>query len=207
VLCDVIDSYSYESFLYLSSTRVYMGASETREETAMTVDPTSVDHVYNLSKLTGEALCLARRDRAFRVARIANVVGPGDASVNFLPSLVEEARREGSLTIRTSPQSTKDYVDIDDVCRLLEKIALNGSERIYNVASGVNVTNGEIAGLIEKRLGAKVQFVPRPPTTTFPPIDVRRVRNEFGFEPIPFHTSFDKLFGDTPAEASDDHDN
>jgi nucleoside-diphosphate-sugar epimerase len=183
-----------------------MGATETREESAMVVDPGSLDHVYNLSKLTGEALCLARNDRTFRVARIANVVGPGDRGVNFLPSVVEEARRHGRLTIRTSPQSRKDYVDIDDVCRILETIALKGQERVYNVASGVNVTNAEIAGLIEKRLGAKVQFAPQSPTSTFPPIDIGRIRDEFAFQPTPFHASFEKLLAGAPAEASNDHD-
>lgn len=193
VLCDLLESYSFDSFLYISSTRVYMGCASSREDAPLSVDPRSADYVYNLSKLTGESLCLARPEAAFRVARLANVVGRGDRTSNFLPSLLDEARRTGHVTIRTSPQSSKDYIDVDDVCIALEKICLNGRLRVYNVASGSNVSNARIAGLIETKLGATVQFQPDAPTVTFPSITITHMKEEFGFEPVAFERSFSKL--------------
>jgi nucleoside-diphosphate-sugar epimerase len=190
VLADTIDAYRFESFLYLSSTRVYSGSASTREDTSLLVQPTA-DQIYNLSKLTGEALCLAQ-SKGFRVARLSNVVGPGDAPVNFLPSLLEEVRSTGKLVLRTSPRSTKDYVDIDDACATIERIALRGKLRLYNVASGVNTSNQTIQGLIERRFGCNVVFSSGAPDVIFPPIDISRIREEFAFTPVAFEASFEK---------------
>lgn len=193
VLCDALDRYSYDSFLYLSSTRVYMGAESTSEDAPLVVPIDPVDRVYNLSKLTGESLCLARGASTFRVARIANVVGPGDAAVNFLPSLLDDVRRNGHVLIRSGRDSAKDYIDVGDVSRLLEEIALRGNHRLYNVASGVNVSNRQIAALLEARLGARVEFARGAPTLTYPVVNTTRIREEFGFDALPFETSLDKV--------------
>jgi nucleoside-diphosphate-sugar epimerase len=193
VLADVLASYKYDSFLYLSSTRVYANATETREEAALLVRPELADHVYNLSKLTGEALCLARPEPTARVARISNVIGAGDAAINFLPSVVDEARRKGEVVMHTSKQSSKDYIDIDDVCGLLERIVLRGKSRLYNVASGVNVSNESIGALIVHSLAAKVKFAVEAPRVVFPPIDTSRICSEFKFSATPFDMSFERL--------------
>jgi nucleoside-diphosphate-sugar epimerase len=203
VLADIIDAYEFESFLYLSSTRVYAGAARTGEEEPLTVQPSSAGQVYNLSKLAGEALCLGQSAPEFRVARISNVVGPGDAPVNFLPSLLEEARRTGALVVRTSPPSSKDYIDIGDVCRTMENISLSGKRRLYNVASGNDTTNATIATLIETALGVKPGFAADAPTTTFPRIDISRIREEFAFSPASFETSFEKLLAGSASGKGD----
>lgn len=201
ILADVLASYPFDSFLYLSSTRVYAGATKTHENSSLLVQPEYPDQIYNLSKLTGEALCLSRPEPTSRVARISNVMGRGDAAINFLPSLIDEARRTGKVTVRTSKQSSKDYVDINDVCFLLEQIALCGSSRIYNVASGMNTSNETIAAAIARGLGAKVAFADDAPSSHSPLIDISRVRVEFGFSPIPFAKSFEYLLDEIPAES------
>jgi nucleoside-diphosphate-sugar epimerase len=194
LLADTLDAYRFESFLYLSSTRVYAANTSTGEDAPLLVQPNSADQVYNISKLAGEALCLARAESC-RVVRLSNVVGPGDAPVNFLPSLLDEARSSGKLLVRTSPQSSKDYVDIDDVCRMIERIALNGKRRLYNVASGVNTSNQQIAELVERHLGCSVVFAPGAPDVVFPPIDISRIREEFAFSPVAFESSFEAIAG------------
>jgi nucleoside-diphosphate-sugar epimerase len=190
VLADVLETYRVDSLLYLSSTRVYGGAEAATEDASLTVRPIDADYVYNLSKLTGEAICLAR---GFRVARLSNVLGPGDRSENFVASVLRDARRTGQVTFASSPRSAKDYIDIDDVCRLLVEIAQHGKQQIYNVASGTAVDNRTIAALIEKQTRADVLFLPDAPTISFPAINIDRVKTEFGFCPTAFETTFNKL--------------
>ena len=48
-----------QSFLYLSSTRIYGSASIADETTKISVDPSSPGDLYNISKVAGEALCLS----------------------------------------------------------------------------------------------------------------------------------------------------
>jgi hypothetical protein len=66
----------------------------------------------------------------------------------------------------------------------LTRIALNGRERLYNVASGQNVTNAEIARWLVQ-VGVETRFAPGVSTVTFPHIDTRRIEAEFG--PMAMH--------------------
>ena len=133
MLADVLETYRVDSLLYLSSTRVYGGAEAATEDASLTVRPIDADYVYNLSKLTGEAICLAR---GFRVARLSNVLGPGDRSENFVASVLEGCEKDGTGDIRFFAALGQGLIDIDDVCRLLVEIAQHGNQQIYNVASG-----------------------------------------------------------------------
>jgi nucleoside-diphosphate-sugar epimerase len=192
-LVRALESSRFDSFLYLSSTRVYLGAATTVEEASLSVRPADPDNLYNVTKLAGEAVCLALPSLAVRVARLSNVVGAGDRSQNFLPSVLAEARGTGNVTIRSAPDSEKDYVALEEVTALLEAIAMRGKHRLYNVASGRNVTNRLIAELLRRHTGAEVTFAPDAPRVAFPPIVIERVAGEFGAPTTPFETVFSDL--------------
>jgi nucleoside-diphosphate-sugar epimerase len=192
-LVRALQSFPFDSFLYLSSTRVYMNSAATAEETALSVRPNDPDHLYNATKLAGEAVCLSLPGPAVRVARLSNVVGLGDRSNNFLPAVLAEARRTHAVTIQGAPESEKDYVALDDVTALAEAIALRGRHRLYNVASGRNVSHQLIADLLRRHTGAAVSFAPGAERVAFPPIAVERVRGEFDASPTSFETIFAAL--------------
>jgi nucleoside-diphosphate-sugar epimerase len=183
VLADILQRADFSTLLYLSSTRVYAHASVGREDDALSVNSRDPSDLYNLSKLMGESLCLHGGRTGVRVARLSNVVGGDDAgSDNFLPSLVRDARR-GHIVLRTLPESAKDYIHIDDVVDLLPRIATDGRERIYNVASGVQTSHAQWLELLRAQTGCSVETVPDAPITRFAPIDITRIRSEFGFTP------------------------
>ena len=190
LIADIVENQRFDSLVYLSTTRVYMGSQTSDEDAPLLVRPSDVKHVYILSKLTGEAVCLAR---GFRVARLSNVLGPRDHSERFIASLLKDAENTGRVVFRTSPQSAKDYIDIGDACRLVVDIALRGQRQIYNVASGTAIDNRTIARMLAEQTGAQVSFAPSSPTISFPPIDISRVKTEFGFCPTPFDATFAKL--------------
>jgi nucleoside-diphosphate-sugar epimerase len=149
--------------------------------------------LYNLSKLMGESLCQQDCRKNIRVVRLSNVVGGEDAdSSNFLPTLVREARG-GRLLMRTSLDSVKDYIHIDDVVDILLRIAAGGRERLYNVASGIQTTHEQWATQLAIRTGCKVEVEPGAPTVRFIPVDIGRIRAEFDFQPRPVLSA---LFGD-----------
>src|SRR5580692_8093898 len=79
VACRVLQNTSFDSFLYLSSTRVYGGLPADvagSEETPLDVQP-SADSLYDLSKLLGESVCMNVTAPAVRVVRLSNVYGRG----------------------------------------------------------------------------------------------------------------------------------
>lgn len=169
----------FASFLYLSSTRVYARAATTHEDTALAALPGDPSDLYNLSKLTGEALCLSDPRPAVRVARLSNVTAHVPDADTFLGQVMREGRATGRVLLRQAPGSAKDYIALDDVVGLLPRIALAGKARLYNVASGRNTTHGAIADLLWARCGWTVEFVPDAPEFTFPPIDIARLDREF----------------------------
>ncbi len=90
----------FESLLYLSSTRVYAGARTTRETAQPAVRPWDPSHLYNLTKLAGEALCLTDPRPTVRVVRLSNVIGAEPDPDTFLGQVLAEGARTGAITIR-----------------------------------------------------------------------------------------------------------
>lgn len=171
----------FDSWLYLSSTRVYAHLSpETpaSEKAFIPVRP-GADSIYDLSKLLGEALCLGADQPSVRVARLSNVYGAGMSPHLFIGSLMQDLLQHKTVTIREAPGSSKDYISVDEVVKILVSIALSGKERLYNVAAGQAVTHADLAKAIEQ-CGYKPRFEPAAPVRVFPPVDISQLVKEFG---------------------------
>ena len=170
----------FDSFLFLSSTRVYRHATVTAEDASLTCAPTDPSELYNLTKLAGEALCLADPRQAVRVVRLSNVYGAASPAETFLGQLLDAGRTTGTVRFRQSAKSTKDYVSLAQATRLLPAIATEGRHRLYNLAAGSNTSHAAIAVALRRRFGWHVDFAPGAPTVRFPPIDTTRLTAEFG---------------------------
>lgn len=183
LLADVLERAAFDSLLYLSSTRIYGNAGEAEEDRPLQVDPQNPSDLYNLTKITGESLCFACGRPNVRVARLSNVYGGDFGSDNFLSSVLRDALRQGRVVLQTALESAKDYVSIDDVVTLLAAIAQSGRQRLYNVASGINVSNGELLGRIRELTGCELEVSAQARTIAFPRISIERARREFDFSP------------------------
>ena len=175
LLTEILRSARFTSFVYCSSTRVYGTTSSTDEETPIPALPSNPDHLYNLSKLMGEAACLGSGLRNARVARLSNVFGRDLASQNFLTSILKDAIETGRIHLRSALRSEKDYVWVGDVVRALEAIAVFGDAPITNVAYGSNTTHGEILDQIRALTGAEVSVEAGAPQVAFPVIATSRL--------------------------------
>lgn len=185
-VCDLVpwlQAGLYESFLYLSSTRVYARACNTQEIDALSVLPAEPDDLYNLSKLIGEALCLTLPRPTTRVVRLSTVVGRRADSHDFIGALLAQGRAEGHLRLQSHWDSAKDYVALEDVLDVLPRIAHAGTRRLYNLASGVNLTHRDVAHALAERAGWWVSSEGQRAPMVFPPIDIGVIRTEFGFRP------------------------
>lgn len=185
-LADLLEKAAFESFLYLSSTRVYVNQTtdETGEEEGeLLVNPFQAEDLFNLSKITGESLCLTVNRPNVRVVRVSNVCGPDFESNNFIYSIIKDAVNDGKIVLQTSLDSEKDYITVNDVANLLIHIAHNGKQRMYNVASGVNTTNKQWVERISHYTGCKVEIASNAKTIKFPTMNIHRLQSEFNFKP------------------------
>ena len=160
VLVEYLRKARFDSFLYLSSTRVYEGAISTDELSDLSVNPNNPNHIFNLTKLAGETACLSQKRPEIRIARLSNVLGDDFKSKNFVLDVMGEMIAKGQVTLRTTPDSSKDNIWIDDVVELLPQMALKGRQRIYNVASGKNLDNKNLLEKMASLTGAQVIYGP-----------------------------------------------
>lgn len=181
LLARVLQHARFDSLLYLSSTRVYMGASATSEDAPLTVLPGDPSYLYNLTKLSGESLCHASGRPAVRVARLSNVVGPGmdPDSGNLVADLVRQAQ-SGHIVLRSAKESAKDYVHVDDLLEWLPRIALTGRSSIYNVASGRQISHSQWLEWLCERYKCTYEVQEGSSLQCLSPIDISRLRSEFG---------------------------
>ncbi len=171
----------FESLTYLSSTRVYSGLTGTVDEaSSLRVDPNAPGDLYNLSKLLGESIAL-HAGRPAKIARISNVYGADHASDNFLASVMRAAVATGSVTLHATATSAKDYVSLDDVVEILPRIAVEGRASIYNVCSGTNISNAQLAERLSAIVPCRVDYAPGAEDRVFPRTSNDRLRAEFGF--------------------------
>jgi len=181
-LVDLVARESFETILYVSSVRVYAGSSgPAREEAELRLNPLDPGDLYNASKALGETIVLSLGAKG-RVARPSNIYGSGQRH-SFVADVLDEAGTKGSITFRSPPDSTRDYIAAADAARLLTQIALRGRERIYNVASGVSTSNAELGSIVAQATGCAVRYAPDGVPSPVPSIDSRRIREEFGFRP------------------------
>jgi nucleoside-diphosphate-sugar epimerase len=184
-LAGVLRIGSFASLTYLSSTRLYLGAQDAGEESAIHILPDDDNAIFNALKIAGEQLCLAIDNLNVRVVRLSNVIGFAPDGISLIPGLIKDAILRGKIRLTVSPESSKDYLDIEDVVEILPRIALGGKQRFYNVASGCNVSLAEIIRFIRSEFPCSCEWQPGSPTVVFPKIDISRIRTEFSFVPRP----------------------
>jgi len=112
--------------------------------------------------------------------------------------LQARAAGAGQITAQSSPHFTRDYVHLDDVVDALIRIAVQGQAPVYNVASGVNVSNAELFEYLKQRWGCAVQPLldTRPAPT--PRISTVRLRTELQWQPRGLLAALDSLWATGP---------
>jgi len=178
----LLASRSYDTFTYLSSTRIYRDGA-TDEATQIQIDPSDPDRAYDASKLFGEALTFSMAGDGARVARLSNVVPIRAEGPTFLADIVREARSTGALVLRSGAASAKDYIALDDAVEGVLRLTRYGGQLRCNVASGRNVANAEIAALLREHLGADVSYGEGADTRRATPIKIDALRDRTGFVP------------------------
>ena len=187
--------YGYESFTYLSSTRVYLNNIDTSESEKIKVNSNIDEEIFGLSKLLGESICINGGEK-FKVVRVSNVVGNDHESNNFIYSVFKEIISHKKLLLMTKLESSKDYIAIDDVIQMVVKIANSKNFGIYNLASGMNLDNLSILNVARKFINFEVEVDHKSRCLIFPRIDITRIRREFSFSPKDIEVEIEKVFCD-----------
>lgn len=170
------------SVIYLSTTRFYRSDGVAAESDTPQLDPADPDQLYDVTKAAGEALVLASGAPAL-VLRLANVYGVDPGSQNFVPSIVRDAIGSGEVTLRSSLDSTRDYVAVEDVVIALLALLEAGARGIYNVAGPGRVSHREIAEALAELTGCSIRVAPGAPTAIAPEVSTDKLRAAIDYRP------------------------
>ena len=182
-LKNILERSNFESLTYFSGGRVYLKSESTREEQNLTLNPLDRNDLYGISKIMGESLCIASQNPKVHIVRLTNVTGNNFTSHLFLPSIIRDAVTKNKIKVFSALSSKKDYVYIDDVLDLIPKIAVQGKNKIYNIASGKNIESGKIIEKISKITGCNVEVAPESKEYSFPETSINKIKDEFDYHP------------------------
>jgi nucleoside-diphosphate-sugar epimerase len=181
-LSQVLQHSEFNSFTYLSSTRIYINnVDKVDENSKLTVDVNDPNDLFNISKIGGEVLIMNSKRNKVRIIRLSNVYGDDYNSTNFLSSIIKDAILLKKVVLHSTADSAKDYISVKDAVDLILNISLTGKNQIYNVATGFNIRNDEILNIIQAETGCNIEYHLDSKKIIFPIIDNNRIVREFKF--------------------------
>ena len=148
-------SHSHGKLLFLSSAGTVYGNYNGKpfEES---------DPLHPINHYGSVKLCIETAMRAFNEqqgthlmsCRITNPYGPGQDSrkgVGFIDAVVKSVINNSPLEIWGDGSVVRDYIYIEDVCRMLEALLnYEGKLQTFNISTGVGTSQNEIIALFEK---------------------------------------------------------
>jgi UDP-glucose 4-epimerase len=134
------------------------------------LSPTRPTCAYGAAKLDLEQRLLTEAPARRTILRISNAYGPGQPVANaqgVVAHWLRSARRGEDIHLYGSPETTRDFIYITDVCRAMIKVATTETDpEIINVGSGVPTTLGELANVVLEVVGQPgMRLVVEPPRT------------------------------------------
>jgi UDP-glucose 4-epimerase len=177
LLSAILSRASFKRLIYLSSTRLYdgLGAAICGEDADLVLNPANPRHSYDFSKALGENLCLTASGGRAKVARLSSVYDDAPDAAGFLPSLLRRLARERKFVIDSASGIVRDYVYVGDVVNGLIKFSSEQVGEIVNIASGENISNGEIVDILNAQ-GYQIQLQRQSKRETRPVCDVAKLR-------------------------------
>lgn len=174
-----------KNIVYLSTRCVYSNNTQSPIHESSEIAPVNY---YGISKYVGDMVCRYYSENYnmnIKILRLSQVLGLGDDNGYMFANFLQKAQAKETLPVWGNGIERRDYIYVKDVCRGIES-ALLGYERsgIYNLASGVGVSNPELARAICGAFGNKDNYellTDKPEDKTVAYFDTELIKRDFGF--------------------------
>lgn len=181
-LLDAARTAGVDQFVQMSTDEVY---GEIREGTFTEEAPLAPRNPYAATKASADLLVLSyhtTHDLPTVIVRSSNNFGPRQHSEKLIPKLITRAARDASVPIYGDGSNIREWIYVQDTCRAITTILGKGVPgEIYNVGSGHERTNLEVARTVLRTVGASenlIEFVEdRPGHDQRYALDARKISN------------------------------
>jgi dTDP-glucose 4,6-dehydratase len=157
ILLDAIRQTPVERFILISSSEVYGTAQRVPMDEEHPLNPRSP---YAATKAGGDRLAYSyfvTYGLPIVIVRPFNNYGPRQHPEKVIPRFITQGLRDEPLTIHGDGHASRDWLYVDDDAEAIEAIiesdidALAGE--VVNVATGVDISVADVAGLVLEQLG------------------------------------------------------
>lgn len=198
-ICSLIASHPVKRIVFMSSTAVYGEETENANISEQTpVNPTSY---YGISKYSAERLlntvCMTNQQTSLVCLRPPLVYGPGDRGRTYGPSGFSTAAREGTpITLWGDGTELREFIYIDDLCRIIELLADMDFSGELNVVSGTPYCFADVVNALKEKVPAiKVNTRHRSRQKADNAFDARKIKSLLpeNFQFTPLHVGLERI--------------
>ncbi len=185
-----------KKFVFISSNTVYPQNRKSMKEDDINYKLYKSYFVVGWMKLFSEKLCeiystKIKNKMVTLVIRPGNLYGPFDKfdklKSKVIPSLIRKfCDKNEKIDVWGNGKDIKDFLYIDDFCKILIKIINNSNTyNTYNVSSGKSVSINHIISILSKLTSnrKKIKYIKNMPSMIpFRKISISKIKKEFGFK-------------------------
>lgn len=177
--------YKNKRFLQISTDEVY-GSIENKDDTFTENSNLLPNSPYSASK-AGADLIVRAFVKTFGfpavITRCCNNYGSNQNYEKFIPSCIRKALNDEPIPIYGDGTNIREWIHVNDHCAAITKVLFDGNPgEVYNIGSGEEVSNMEMARLILKQLGkepeAIVKIADRPGHDWRYALDSSKIKNQ-----------------------------
>ena len=177
-------------FLFVSSNEVYHGLDKefATESDIGTTTPYHPRAGYVEGKRAGEAITYAYRKAGVKAAsaRLNLTYGPGARANDkrALSGFIDQAIKNKHIEMKFSGKEMRTCCYAKDVATMLWRVALHGTQPVYNVGERDTTSIAELATIVAKLTGSTIS-IPQddkelPGSHALPRMDISLMESEFG---------------------------
>jgi dTDP-glucose 4,6-dehydratase len=183
---------NYGKMVHISTDEVY-GHLGFNDPSFVETTPINPRSPYAASKASSDLLCLAYINTFncnISITRCCNNYGPNQHAEKFIPTIIKSLKqRKESTNLYGEGLNIREWVHVHDHNLAVWAVATKGNKEVYNIGSGLELTNIElvdkICNIMDKDLDQNAIFVEDRLGHDFRySIDCNKIRDELFYEPM-----------------------
>ena len=182
---------NYGKMVHISTDEVY-GHLGFNDPSFVETTPINPRSPYAASKASSDLLCLAYINTFncnISITRCCNNYGPNQHAEKFIPTIIKSLSKGKKVPIYGEGLNIREWIHVHDHNLAVWAVATKGNKEVYNIGSGLELTNIELvdkicnimgkdldqnAIFVEDRLGHDFRYS----------IDCDKIRDELLYEPM-----------------------
>jgi len=159
-LLNLCHKFNVDNFLQISTDEVYGSSRYKSFKENSKLNPSSP---YSASKASADLLCLSMiktHGLNVKITRSCNNFGAYQYPEKIIPYFIMQALKNNKLPLYGDGKNIREWIHVSDNCIAIHKVLMSNSKSvIFNVGSGVRLSNLEIAEKILVLLGKNIELV------------------------------------------------